>query len=97
MYEDFNNDGTKDFIFLTPTELNICKKDGKVLFNYKFKNAVIPVLKFYANTQRGNLIAILGRDNKQLYLFDKNGLMDESIAFKGETLRILLLCLTKSS
>ncbi len=86
MYEDFNNDGTKDFIFLTPTELNICKKDGKVLFNYKFKNAVMPVLKFYANTQRGNLIAIIGKDDKQLYIFNKNGLMDESLAFKGETL-----------
>ncbi|NVN94462.1 MAG: DUF3352 domain-containing protein [Bacteroidetes bacterium] len=85
-YEDFNNDGTKDFIFLTPTELNIFKKDGKVIFNYKFNQAVVPILQFYANTQRGNLIAIMGRDNKQLYIFNKTGLLDESITFKGETM-----------
>ena len=85
-YEDFNNDGTKDFIFLSSTELNVCKKDGKVIFNYKFKNTVIPELQFYTNTQRGNLIVILGKDNKQLYVFNKAGLMDESLAFKSETL-----------
>ncbi|MFZ4400082.1 MAG: DUF3352 domain-containing protein [Bacteroidales bacterium] len=86
VYEDFNNDGTKDFIFLTPTELNVCKKDGKVIFNYKFKTTVVPVLRFYTNTLRGNLIAVLGRDNKQLYIFNKDGLMDESVSFKGESL-----------
>ncbi len=86
VYEDFNNDGTKDFIFLTPTDLNVCKKDGKVIFNYKFSNAVVPVIQFYTNTQRGNLMAVMGRDNKQLYVFNKAGLMDESITFKGETL-----------
>ncbi|MFZ4414683.1 MAG: hypothetical protein ACOYOV_16485, partial [Bacteroidales bacterium] len=85
-YEDFNNDGTKDYIFLSSTELNVCKKDGKVIFSYKFKNTVIPELQFYANTQRGNLIVILGKDNKQLYVFNKAGLMDESLAFKSETL-----------
>jgi len=83
-YEDYNNDGIKDFIFLTPNELNVCKKDGKVIFNYKFNTTVVPVLQFYNNTPRGNLIAVLGKDNKQLYIFNKNGLMDESLTFKGE-------------
>ena len=86
MYEDFNNDGKKDFIFLAPTELNVCNKEGKILFNYKFDKAIIPNVQFYANTKRGNLIAILGKDNNQLYVFNKDGLMDESITFKGQTL-----------
>ncbi len=86
VYEDFNSDGNKDFIFLTPTELNVCNKDNKVLFNYKFDKTVMSTLRFYANTKRGNLIAILGKDNKQLYVFNKDGLLDESITFKGETL-----------
>jgi hypothetical protein len=84
VYEDFNNDGNKDFIFLSSSELNVCKKDGKVIFNYKFKNTVNPVLRFYNNTQRGNLIAVVGKDMNQLYIFNKEGLMDESLTFKGE-------------
>ncbi len=88
VYEDYNNDGNKDFIFLSANELTICKKDGKVIFSYKFKTTVHPNILFYEKTGRGNMMVVLGTD-KQLYVFDKNGLMDESIAFKGETLPVI--------
>jgi hypothetical protein len=88
IYEDYNNDGNKDFIFLTANELSICKKDGKVTFSYKFKSTVQPNILFIEKTGRGNMMVVLGTD-KQLYVFDKNGLMDESIAFKGETFPVI--------
>ncbi|MCX6231912.1 MAG: hypothetical protein NTZ33_10250 [Bacteroidetes bacterium] len=86
VYEDFNNDGTKDFIFLSANELKVCKKDGTIIFSYKFNASVLPLLQFFANTKKGNLMVVLGKDNKQIYVFNKKGLMDESAAFKGQYL-----------
>ncbi len=88
VYEDFNNDGTKDFIFITQNQLIVLKKDGTEIFKYTFKSNVFPDAKFYESTIRGKLIVILGVDN-QIYVFDKKGLLDESIAFKGESFPVI--------
>lgn len=88
IYEDFNNDGIRDYIFITSNELNVCKKNGNIIFSYPFKTAVYTNALFFENTGRGKLMAVLGTD-KQLYVFNKEGLMDESIAFKGETLPVI--------
>lgn len=87
-YEDFNNDGVKDFIFINLNELLVFKKSGKLIFNYKFSTNVFNKLYFFENTGRGKLIVALGM-NKQLYVFDKKGLLDESITFKGECFPII--------
>jgi hypothetical protein len=86
VYEDYNNDGSKDFIFLSANELKICKKDGSLIFSYKFNAAVLPDLQFFTNTKKGNLMVVLGRDNQQIYVFNKSGFMNESTAFKGQCL-----------
>lgn len=83
-YEDFNNDGTKDFIFVSDNQLLVLRKEGKEIFRYSFKSKVFADAKFYDNTIRGKLIVVLGVDN-QIYVFDKKGLLDESLAFKGES------------
>ena len=89
-YEDFNDDGTKDFIFLSQNQLLVLKKDGKEIFKYNFKAAVKPEAKFFENTKRGNLMVVSGID-KQLYVFDKKALLDESLAFKGESLPLIIV------
>lgn len=88
VYEDFNNDGTKDYIFITSKQLYAFKKDGKVIYSYNFKSNVYPNLMYFDNTGKEKLFAVLGMD-KQLYIFDKKGLKEESVNFKGETFPVI--------
>ncbi len=87
-YEDFNNDGTKDFIFISENQLVVLRKDAKEIYKYSFKSKVFADAKFYENTIRGRLMVVLGIDN-QIYVFNKKGLLDESLAFKGESFPVI--------
>ncbi len=85
VYEEFNNDGKKDFIFLANNELNVCKKDGKVQFSYKFNKTVNNKILIFNDTKKGNIFGVLSADAKQIYLFDKNGYITSSSAYKGDS------------
>ncbi len=85
VYEDYNRDDKKDFIFLTNNELSVCKKDGKVQFSYKFNKNVSNKILFFNTTSKGNIMGVLSADAKQIYLFNKDGLMSCSTAFKGDS------------
>jgi hypothetical protein len=84
VYEDFNNDGKKDFIFLDEKSLNVFNKSGKNIFNYKFDEKIERDIVINSSAKRGNLFAICGKESNRIYVFNKSGLIDESIAFKSE-------------
>ena len=85
VYEHFNNDDKKDFIFLANNELNVCKKDGKVQFSYKFNKTVSNKILVFNDTKKGAIFGVLSADAKQIYLFNKNGYITASSGFKGDS------------
>lgn len=85
-YEDFNNDGNKDFICLEDKGLLILNKAGRKLFTYNFDEKVEKDIVVYNSEKRGKFFAIRGIESNRVFVFDKTGLLDESIAFKSETM-----------
>ena len=87
-YEDFNGDGTKDFLFVNEKELIVCNKNAKVLFRYKFQFEVFPEINIDKLSNNQILMTFLGK-NQQLYIFNKKGLIDNSLQIKSNTLPVI--------
>ena len=66
-------------------ELNVCKKDGKVQFSYKFNKTVSNKILVFNDTKKGAIFGVLSADAKQIYLFNKNGYITASSGFKGDS------------
>lgn len=85
LYEDFNQDGNVDFIYLDGNKMKIFDRFSKVLFSYDFKNVIITKPRFFNITKRKRLLGIVSETSREIYLIDKNGKMIISSGLAGET------------
>ena len=85
LYEDFNQDGNTDFIYLDGNELQIFDRFKKDLFRYNFKNTIVTKPRFFNITKRRRLLGIVSEASREIYLIDKNGKMIISSGLTGET------------
>ncbi|MBG0782648.1 MAG: DUF3352 domain-containing protein [Bacteroidales bacterium] len=85
LYEDFNQDGNIDFIYLDGDELQIFDRFKKDLFRFKFKNTIVTKPRFFNITKRKRLLGIVSEASREIYLIDKNGKMIISSGLTGET------------
>jgi hypothetical protein len=83
LYADFDGSLISDFIFLDDKKLRVFDNYKNVLLSYDFLNTID--LKPQLNMLNNQLIiGIVDRISKQLYLFNKDGLMNDKL-FKGNT------------
>jgi len=85
-YEDFNNDGNKDFICLEDKRLIVLNRTGKTIFDFNFDEKTEKEIVVYNSAKRGKFFAIRGIESNRIYVFNKSGLLDESLAFRSEAM-----------
>lgn len=85
LYEDFNNDGHVDFIYLDGNDLTIFDRFQKELFGYQFKHTIVTRPVFFKLTRTNRLLGIVSELDKEIYLIDKAGRMIVSSGLVGET------------
>ncbi|MDA3904550.1 MAG: hypothetical protein PF484_00585 [Bacteroidales bacterium] len=83
LYADFTGNSEMDFIYLDDNKLRVFDKFKKVLLSYDFNNPIS--LKPQLFTINNNtILGVVDQTEKQIYLFDKNGLIDDKTR-KGNT------------
>lgn len=85
LYEDFNQDGSVDFIYLDGNKMKIFDRFKKTLFSYDFKNVIVTKPRFFNITKRKRLLGVVSEASREIYLIDKNGKMIISSGLAGET------------
>lgn len=85
-YDDFNNDGNKDFVCLEDKRLLVFNRSGKAIFEFNFDEKTEKEIVVYNTAKRGKYFAIRGIESNRIYVFNKSGLLDESFAFRSETM-----------
>ncbi|MCD4774115.1 MAG: DUF3352 domain-containing protein [Bacteroidales bacterium] len=84
LYEDFDMNGSKDFIFLDKNKLSVFDRFKSIVFEYTFdedvhtKPIIIPV------SSRENFLGIILKKKKEIYLFDNKGNVVVSSGVTGE-------------
>ncbi len=73
LYEDFDNKGGRDFIFLDGNELQVFDRFKNLMFSRKFENEInsSPVIIPVSSSEK--LIGVVSEASGKIYLFDKNG------------------------
>ncbi len=73
LYEDFDGNGRKDFIYVDNNKLTIFDRFKNVLFSYTFKSTITSKPQFFTIGKGKRILGITASEEKTIYLFDKNG------------------------
>ncbi len=85
LYDDFNSDGTQDFIYIDQNKLTVFDRFKKVLFNYTFDSNIAIKPAFFQLSNRKKVLGVVSDSDRSIYLFDKNGNISISKELIGET------------
>ncbi len=73
LYEDFDNKGGKDFIYLDGNKLSVFDRFKNVMFTHTFENEIHSMPVIIPVSAREKLIGIVSRESGKIYLFDRDG------------------------
>lgn len=73
LYEDFDNNGHNDFIYLDGNRLVIFDRFKKKIFEYDFPGQITSAPKIFQNSDGKKFIGIVLASASNLYLFDHKG------------------------
>ncbi len=73
LYEDFDGNGRKDFIYVDNNRLKIFDRFKNLLFSYTFKSTITSKPQFFTIGKGKRILGITAGEEKTVYLFDKNG------------------------
>jgi hypothetical protein len=85
LYEDFNNDGSIDFIFLDKNELKVFSRLKKEIFSYHFNSEIKIKPVFFKIGKNQKVLGIVADQEKTIYLFDDKGNIVINRGLVGET------------
>ncbi len=85
LYDDFNGDGNKDFIFVDKNRLKVFDRFKKLLFSYTFKENITIQPEFFSLGDRQRVLGIVASKEKTIYLFDNKGNILINRGLTGET------------
>jgi len=85
LYDDFNSDGTPDFIYVDKNKLTVFDRFKKVLFSYTFDSNIQLKPAFFKLSKRKKVLGVVSNSEHNIYLFDKNGNISISKELIGET------------
>ncbi len=85
LYDDFNGDKSKDFIFVDGNSLKVFDRFKKELFSYKFESEIKVAPSFFSLGKNEHVLGVVADDEKTIYLFDKSGNIIISKGLVGET------------
>ena len=73
LYEDFDNNGHNDFIYLDHDRLTIFDRFKRKIFEYTFPGNITSAPKVFENSNGRKYIGVVLASNSKLYLFDSKG------------------------
>lgn len=73
LYEDFDNKGGKDFIYLDGHKLSVYDRFKKEIFSWEFEDDIHSSPVIIPVSSREKLIGVVSKQNNKIYLFDRNG------------------------
>jgi len=73
LYEDFNNDGSIDFIYLDKNDLKVFDRMKKEIFSYHFESEIKIKPVFFRIGNKQKVLGIVADQEKTIYLFDNKG------------------------
>jgi hypothetical protein len=84
-YRDIDKDGIPEYIFQSPTELDIYNHQKKLIVNHKFKDRILPFSMVMDLPDGSTKIGAVSPVANQLYLFNANGTATANFPAKGRT------------
>jgi hypothetical protein len=85
LYEDFNGDGTMDFIYVDGRNLKVFDRFKKELFSYTFDSEITIKPEFFNLGRKEKVMGVVANVEKTIYLFDSKGNTIISSGLVGET------------
>ena len=85
IYEDFNGDGSKDFIFIDGNNLKVYDRFKKELFRYHFGSKITIKPSFFTFGKKQHVLGVVADKERTIYLFDNKGNIIISKGLVGET------------
>ncbi len=82
LYEDFDGNNTKDFIYVDGKKLTIYNRFKKLIFSYTFKSDITMKPAFFDIGRNKKVLGIVSGSEQTIYLFDKKG---NTVVTKGLT------------
>ena len=84
LYEDFDMNGTKDFIYLDKNKLSVFDRFKNKIFEYTFEEDVNTKPMIIPVSSRENYLGVILKKTKEIYLFDNKGNVVVSKGVTGE-------------
>ena len=78
LYEDFDQDGNDDFIYVDKDKLTIFDRLKKELFSYEFSGEISTQPSIYKASDGTIILGIFSDDENKIYLFNKDGLIESN-------------------
>ena len=85
LYEDFTNNGAKDFIFLDDKKLIVLDKFKKVILEYNFNETITYPPVFFTKRNGDAFLGIISNQTQEVLIFNKNGQVEISKKLQGNT------------
>lgn len=85
LYEDFNNDKHKDFIYLDNNTLYVYDRFKKLIFSYQFKNDINIKPQMIRLSKTESLLGVVSDESSEIFLFNKRGEVMISSGLIGKT------------
>ena len=85
LYEDFSQDGSKDFIFLDQIRLSVYDRLKQPLLEFEFQDKITLPPIFFKGMRDELLIGVVASAEGKVYLFNKNGRVYKDSNFTGNT------------
>jgi hypothetical protein len=84
-YEDLNNDGHNELIYLDGDSLSVYDDAGKLIFTKKFKNPLDSPPQIYTFPSKIKKIGVVNTVENQVYLFNSDGSAYEGFPLEGNS------------
>lgn len=85
LYEDFDNKGGKDFIYLDGNKLTVYDRFKNEMFSHEFENEINSTPLIIPVSAREKLIGVVSEKTGKIYLFDKQGRLLSTPDHRGKT------------
>lgn len=85
MYEDFNNDHSKEYIFLDNNKLNVFNTDLKPICSYTFPSEISTAPEFIKDAGGNGFIGVVSVKAKKIYLLRQDCSLKDGFPLNGTT------------
>jgi len=85
LYEDFTNNGAKDFIFLDDQKLVVLDKFKKIILEYNFDEAIMYPPVFFTKRNGDAFLGIVSQGAQEVLIINKNGQVEIGKKLQGNT------------